>query len=131
MKRKNKIMPISIEDLIALNQKSIDALGDRVTRLRRIKDRLDLDERLSVLATISDIDTRTRTLEFTQEHLKASQVVVAFSDNEAATLRGLELELDKQIAAGAQLNAILDTLPAVMNAAVRVNALINSHTAQA
>lgn len=123
-------MPVEINDLQKLNQQVIDALEKQADKLRDLKDGLPLDQRVSVLATISDLDTRIRAFEFTREHLAAAEVVVRFDSAEAQKLADLGAQLDVSIVQDAQLNAILDSLPAVMNAAVRIDALINGHIAQ-
>jgi len=56
--------------------------------------------------------------------------VVEFDDVETAKLRELEGVLDGFIVQDAQVNAILASIPPVMTAAVKIDAIINSHIAK-
>ena len=83
-----------------------------------------------VLAAVSDLQTRIRALEFTRIHLAASRIVVEFDDAETGRLRDLERQLDAFILRDATVNAILASMPQVMTAAVKIDAVINFHIAK-
>src|SRR5689334_20271421 len=93
-----KMNPNDIQDLKKLNQDSIDALQAKIDKLLDLKDGLPLDQRASVLHTISDLQTRMRTLQLTQEHMSAAAVVVEFTPAEQASLKELADKLDGFIA---------------------------------
>lgn len=120
-------MAQTIKDLIELNRKSIKELETFKSALRDGMVGLPTARKFAVLSTISDIDLRLRALHFTQAHLEAAGDVVQFSDEDAKALEALGRDLDKQIAAGAQINAVLADLPAVLNAAAGLDGLINGH----
>lgn len=120
-------MPQTLQDLIDLNNKSIAELQTFKDALRQRMAGLPTSQKFAILSNISDIDLRMRTLQFTQVHLTAAQAVVAFSPADEATLETLGQALDKQIVADAQLNAVLNDLPAVLNAAAGIDGLINGH----
>jgi hypothetical protein len=124
-------MPLNLDQLIEANRKSIDLLKGQVEQLEDKKDSLPTEDQFVVQAAISDLQTRIRTLEFTTIHLGAGRIVVEFDDAEAAKLRGLEDSLDGFIVRDAQVNSILASLPPLMTAAVKIDAMINAHIAQA
>jgi hypothetical protein len=125
-------MATDIDDLKTLNDDSIDALNNRAEFLRSKKDGLLLAQRASLLATIADLDNRIRVLEFTREHLVAAQVSVQFDEGGAdqTKLNDLAGKLDKDIAADAELNAVLKSIPVVMDAAIQIDTIINGHITQ-
>ena len=47
-----------------------------------------------------------------------------------AKLSALESQLDGFIIQNAEVNAVLNSIPAIMNAAVKIDALINGHIAE-
>ncbi len=124
-------MATTIEDLTLLNRLSIEELQAYKNALRARMPGLPTDQKFAILSSISDLDLRTRTLEFTQVHLEVARVVVQFDPADEQKLRELAVQMDREIAASAQLNAVLDSLPAVMSAAARIDGLINSHIASA
>ena len=124
-------MARTIEDLTLLNQLSIEELEAYKHALRSRMPGLPTDQKFAILSTISDLELRTRTLEFTQVHLEVAKVVVQFNPEDEEKLRVLSVQLDQEILKDAQLGAVLDSLPAVMSAAARIDGLINSHIASA
>ncbi len=124
-------MARTIKDLTLLNQLSIEELEAYKHALRSRMPGLATDQKFAILSTISDLELRTRTLEFTQVHLEVAKVVVQFNPEDEEKLRVLSDQLDHKISADAQLGAVLDSLPAVMSAAARIDGLINSHIASA
>ncbi len=124
-------MARTIEDLTLLNQLSIEELEAYKHALRSRMIGLPTDQKFAILSMISDLELRKRTLEFTQVHLEVAKVVVQFNPEDEENLRVLSVQLDHEISKDAQLNAVLDSLPAVMSAAARIDGLINSHIASA
>src|ERR1035438_629677 len=120
-------MPTTIDDLKTLNSDSLETLDKLADFLRSEKDGLLLEERASVLATIADLDNRIRVLEFTREHLVAAKVAVQFDPAELTKLDSLGKQLDIDIVQDAQLNAVLKSIPAVMDAAIKIDTIINGH----
>jgi hypothetical protein len=96
------------------------------------ENRFDLptDERFLALTVMADIDTRLRVLKFTQAHLAASQVIVEFSAGDAEKLQALEKQLDDFIIADARVDTVLQSVPEIIKAAAKLDALINGHVAQ-
>ena len=124
-------MPVNLKDLIDANSNAIDSLKEIVTLLDRMKDGLPTEDQFVAIATISDLQTRIRTLEFTRVHLLAGRIVIDFDQVDLARLDQLCAQLDVAIVHSAQLNAILASLPPIMTAAVQIDGLINSHIAKA
>lgn len=122
-------MPIDLDELARLNQKSLDLLNAQVEELENKKDGLPTEEQVIALAGISDLQIQIRTLEFTQAHLGTSRIVVQFDGSDAAQLSRLEGVLDGFIMADATVNAMLASISPVMTAAEKINDLISSHTA--
>lgn len=123
-------MPVEINDLIRNNRTCIDLLESAEDLLERQKGALATEDQFPVLMTIADIQTRLRVLKFTQIHLKASAIVVEFDDAEAAKLSDLERQLDGFIIRDAEVNAVLASVPPLMNAAIKIDAIINAHIAR-
>ncbi|HZT28450.1 MAG TPA: hypothetical protein VFA33_01110 [Bryobacteraceae bacterium] len=124
-------MPTTIDELIQANQKSIEALESAEELIESNKDSLPTAEQFVALTIISDIDTRLRVLKFTQVHLGASQVVVDFNADEQNKLAEMESQLDGFIAADSQIESVLNSVPAILNAVVRIDGMINGHIAHA
>jgi hypothetical protein len=122
---------VNLNDLLKANSDAIDSLKEIVAALDKMKDSLPTEDQFVVIATISDLQTRIRTLEFTRVHLMAGRIVIDFDEVDLARLQLLGAQLDAHIVHSAQLNAILASLPPIMTAAVQIDGLINSHIARA
>jgi phosphoserine phosphatase len=120
-------MPQTLRNLIDFNNNSIMEIETFKAALRARMAGLPTAQKFAVLSTISDIELRLRTLQFTQVHLAAAQTVVLFSGADEQTLMTLGQALDKQIVAGTELEAVLNDLPAVLIAAAGIDGLINGH----
>jgi hypothetical protein len=124
-------MPVTTNDLIQANNKSIELLESAEELIDSKKGDLPAEDRFVALTTMADIDTRLRVLKFTQAHLTASKVVVEFNAADEGKLTELERQIDDFIIRDAEVNAVLESIPPIMNAVVKIDALINGHIAQA
>jgi N-acetylglucosamine-6-phosphate deacetylase len=122
-------VPVSIDDLIQANSKSIDKLQSAKAQIELKKGDLPDEDQFVALTIISDIDTRLRVLKFTQIHLRTALVVVDFNPADEIRLQGLEGQLDRFIIAGAEVNAVLTSIPPILNAVVKIDAMVNGHIA--
>ena len=111
---------LSIDDLESLKKQLIDMMAGQLSGVK-----------FQIMASISDIDIRIRALKFTQIHLDTATIGVEFADADIKKLNDLGAKLDASIVAGAQLNAVLNSLPAVLKAAVNISGIIDGHITSA
>jgi hypothetical protein len=123
----------NIEDLRDINSDAIDRMEKTVTE---IDTRLD-DPSIS-LANESRLISRRATLQaqinnqmMIQAHLKASKIIVEFTNKEESDLEKLNEKMDAFVITGLTLNAFLGLIPKIIDTAVSIGNTTTSHSGQA
>ena len=124
---------MTITNLQDLNVKTIAQLQAAVNRIEAfISDpNIDLDDEARLLARRGALFSQITNQSIVQAHLKASRVVVEFTNAELKEIDKLEEKLDPLIIAGIKSNAILTLVPKLIDTASSIAMKITSHTAQA
>ena len=66
-----------------------------------------------------------------QAHIKASSVIVDFTDKQEADLDKLNEKMDQFIISGLTINALLNLVPKVVDTAISIGNTISGHIGQA
>lgn len=124
---------MTLKDLQDLNAKTTVQLQAAVAAIETLiaDPAIDLDDEGRLLARRGALFSQITSQSIVQAHLKASQVVVAFTNAELKEIEKLEEKLDPTIIAGIKINAMLTLVPKLIDTASGIAMKITSHTARA
>jgi len=123
----------TIDDLRDLNTEATDKMKETVDEIDT-----QLDDPSISLADESRLISRRGTLQaqinsqmLIQAHLKASSIIVDFTDKQEADLDKLNEKMDQLIISGLTINALLNLVPKVVDTAISIGNTISGHIGQA
>jgi hypothetical protein len=122
-------MSINKTEAIRVNEAAIKALEESIVRLQQLRKGQSRDERKRLRNAISTARAEITEIQIINEHLRPAIVVIAPMDpGVEQRLRVLADRLDRAIQQDALLNATLETVLDVIDAAEAVSAIIDNHS---
>lgn len=122
-------MDISLADAIKANEEAIGGLEESIKRLMQLRKGQSRDDRKRISNSISNARAEIIEIGIINEHLRAADTTIAPMNSDVERrLRVLSDRLDEAIRRDALLNANLETVLEIIEAAEEVSAIIDDHS---
>ncbi len=118
-------------DLKRINKAAIAKMQDCVSELKKQIPGKTVLEKSRIIARKSQLELQINAALMTDAHLQAGEVIVDLNEEAVAALDEIAQRIDTKIVKGLKLDALLQTIPELIEASGDLSTIVGQHTASA